>query len=182
MKFKKFVQKLLANVALSTMLVFSSVVMLEAQAYKEIVYVLNIKGKGYYPERSESYPDEQNRLMEKIVAAKEYDNMMAKKYQENENLVPFLDFYKEYKQVFKNNDVYLEEIVVNRNYNFKILDAYLDYYQNMINNFKQNRELFSQRSNDVEMLKKIDHMYNKLTEQQENQKPFFNQLSNIRGL
>ena len=182
MKIQNFIQKLLSSVALSVMLVFSSVVVSEVQAYKEIVYVLNIKGKVYYPERSESYPDEQNRLMEKIVAAKEYDNMMAKKYQENENLVPFLDFYKEYKQVFKNNDVYLEEIVVNRNYNFKILDVYLDYYQNMINNFKQNRELFSQRSNNVEMLKKIDHMYNKLTEQQENQKPFFNQLSNIRGL
>lgn len=174
------IQKLLASVALSTMLVFSSVVMSGAQAYTKTTYVLNIKGKQYYPEKSISYPDEKNRLMEKIVAAKNYDNMIAEKYQKNPKLIPFTD--KEYGQVFKNNDAYLEEIVVNRNYNYKILDAYLDYYQNMLQNIKKNRDLFAKRSNNVEMLNNIDYMYNELTEQHKNHKIFFNQLQNIRGL
>lgn len=174
------IKKLLASVALSTMLVFSSVVMSGAQAYTKIVHVLNIKGKDYYPERSISYPAEKNRLMEKIVAAKKLDNDLAKKYQENPKLIPFVE--KEYGQVFKNNDAYLYEIVANRNYNSKILSAYLDYYQNMLNNFKQNRELFAKRSDDIEMLKNIDNMYEKLTEQQKIQKIFFNQLRKIRGL
>ena len=121
-----------------------------------------------------------NRLMEKIVAAKKLDDDLAKKYQENNKLIPFME--KEYVQVFENNDAYLEEIVVKRNYNYKILDAYLDYYQNMINNFKQNRDLFSQRSDNVEMLNNIDIMYNKLLKQQKAQSAFFNQLQNIRGL
>lgn len=127
-----------------------------------------------------SYPDEKDQLMEKIVAAKQLDNTLAKKYQENPKLIPFME--QEYRQVFKNNDAYLEEIVVNRNYNYKILDAYLDYYQNMLQNMKKNRDLFSQRSNDVEWLKKIDNKYKNLTEQQKFQKIFFNQLKNIRGL
>lgn len=174
------IQKLLASVALSTMLVFSSVVMSEAQAYKEIVYGLRIKGKEYLPEKSMSYPSEQNRLMEKIVAAKKLDNDLAKKYQENNKLIPFME--KEYGQVFKNNNLYLEEIVVKRNYNYKILDAYLDYYQNMLQNMKKNRDLFSQRSDNVEMLNNIDIFYNKLLKQQKDQSAFFNQLQNIRGL
>lgn len=182
MKFKNFIQNLLSSVALSTMLVFSSIAMSEVQAYTKTVYVLNVNGKDYYPERSESYPDEQNRLMEKIVLAKQYDNNIAQKYKNNSKLIPFKDLFGEYQQVFKNNDAYLHEIVVNRNYNSKILDAYLDYYQNMLQNIKKNRGLFSQRSNNVEMLNNIDDMYNKLTEQQESQSIFFNQLQNIRGL
>lgn len=118
--------------------------------------------------------------MEKIVAAKNYDNMIAEKYQKNPKLIPFTD--KEYGQVFKNNDAYLEEIVVNRNYNSEILDAYLDYYQNMLQNLKKNRDLFSQRSDNVEMLNNIDDMYNRLLKKQEDQSVFFNQLQNIRGL
>lgn len=188
MKFKKFVQKLLSSITLLSMcFIFSNVIVKEANAYTREVFCLKIKGKGYCPERSESYPDEQNRLMEKIVAAKEYDNMMAKKYQENESLVPFLDFHKEYGQVFKNNDVYLEEIVVNRNYNFKILDAYLDYYQNMINNFEKNRALYIKRHRDDSedghlILKNMDKMYKKLIAQQEDQTIYFNHLNNLRGL
>lgn len=167
-------RKILTSVALSTMLVFSSVVMSEAHAYTITEFCLVIKGKSYCPEKQKSYPSEQADLMEKIVA--------AKKFQENPKLVPFLDFYKEYRQVFTNNDQYLEEIVVKRNYNSKILDAYLDYYQNMLQNMKKNRDLFSQRSDNVEMLNNIDNMYNKLTKQQESQSRFFNQLKNIRGL
>lgn len=174
------IQKLLASVALSTMLVFSSAVMSGAQAYTKTIHILNIKGKDYYPERSISYPDEKDQLMEKIVAAKQLDNALAKKYQENPKLIPFME--QEYRQVFKNNDAYLEEIVVNRNYNYKILDAYLDYYQNMLQNIKKNRDLFAKRSNNVEMLNNIDYMYNELTEQHKNHKIFFNQLQNIRGL
>lgn len=180
MKIQNFIQKLLASVALSTMLVFSSVVMSGAQAYTKTTYVLTIKGKDYYPERSKSYPSAQADLMEKIVAAKKYDNMIFEKYQKNPKLIPFTD--QEYRQVFKNNDAYLYEIVVNRNYNSKILNTYLDYYQNMLQNMKKNRDLFSQRSDDVEMLNNIDDMYNKLTKQQESQSRFFNQLKNIRGL
>lgn len=173
------IQKLLASVALSTMLtLFSNIIVSEANAYT--TYILTIKGKDYEPQRSISYPDEKNRLMEKIVAAKNYDNMIAEKYQKNPKLIPFTD--QEYRQVFKNNDAYLEEIVVNRNYNSKILRAYLDYYQNMINNFKQNRDLFSQRSDNVEMLNNIDDMYNMLLKRQESQSVFFTQLRKIRGL
>ena len=181
MKIKNFIQKLLASVALSTILVlFSNIIVSEANAYTKSSYTLTINGKDYEPQRSISYPDEKNRLMEKIVAAKQLDNALAKKYQENPKLIPFVE--QEYRQVFKNNDAYLEEIVVNRNYNSKILDAYLDYYQNMINNFKQNRDLFSQRSDNVEMLNNIDDMYNMLLKQQESQSVFFNQLQKIRGL
>ena len=64
------IQKLLTSVVLSTMLVFSSVVMSEAQAYKEIVYGLRIKGKEYLPEKSISYPDEKKSFNGKNCGSK----------------------------------------------------------------------------------------------------------------
>ncbi|EEV24588.1 hypothetical protein AM202_00140 [Actinobacillus minor 202] len=148
----------------------------------QTVYVLTFKGKDYYPEKAKTLPDKQNRLLEKIVAAKKYDNAIAKQFKDNSKLVPFNDLFEEHHKVFKNNDVYLHDILENRNYNAKILDAYLDYYQNMLNNFKQNRDLFAQRSQDKNMLKKIDKLFNQLNVQQKDQSRFFNQLQNLRGL
>ena len=152
------------------------------QELGETIFVLKIKGKEYLPEKAKTFSHQQAELMEKIVLAKKYDNNIAQKYKNNSKLIPFKDLFGEYQQVFKNNDIYLDEIVDKRNYNSKVLDTYIDYYQNVINNFKQNRDLFVKRDGDVNMLKNIDNMYDKLADQQVKQKRFFNQLRNLRGL
>lgn len=148
----------------------------------DTIFVLKIKGKEYLPEKAKTFSHQQAELMEKIVLAKKYDNNIAQKYKNNSKLIPFKDLFGEYQQVFKNNDIYLDEIVDKRNYNSKVLDTYIDYYQNVINNFKQNRDLFVKRDGDSNMLKNIDNMYDKLVDQQVKQKRFFNQLRNLRGL
>lgn len=182
MKIQNVMKKLL-TVAFSAMLVFSFGVVPEVKAKKivETVYVLKFKGKEYYPEKAKSYPSAQSELLEKIVVAKKYDNAIAKQFKDNSKLVPFEDLFKEYQKVFKNNDVYLHDILENRNYNAKILDTYLDYYQNMLNNFKQNRDFFAQRSQDKNMLKNIDKLFNNLIMQQKDQTRYFEQLQNLRG-
>lgn len=173
-------RKILTSVALSTMLVFSSVVMSEAQA--ETIQVLRIKGKEYPPQRSITTPEKQAEIMEKIVLAKQYDNNIAQRYKNNSRLIPFKDLFNEYQKVFDNNDIYLNEIVDKRNYNSKVLDAYIDYYQSVINNFKQNRDLFVKRGGDSNMLKKIDNMHGILVDQQIKQKRYFHELKKVRGL
>lgn len=152
------------------------------QELGDTIFVLKIKGKEYLPEKAKTFSHQQAELMEKIVLAKKYDNNIAQKYKNNSKLIPFKDLFGEYQQVFKNNDIYLDEIVDKRNYNSKVLDAYVDYYQSVIDNFKQNRDLFVKRDGDVNMLKNIDNMYDKLADQQVKQKRFFNQLRNLRGL
>lgn len=181
MKIQNFIQKLLASVALSTMLVFSNIVASNAYA-NEIIHVLKIKGKEYLPQRSITTPEKQAEIMKKIILAKQYDNNISQKYKHNSKLIPFKDLFGEYQKVFKNNDDYLDEIVDKRNYNSKVLDAYIDYYQSVIDNFKQNRDLFVKRDGDVNMLKNIDNMYEKLIDQQEKQKKYFHQLKKVRGL
>lgn len=176
--------KKLSTIVFSAMLVFSFGIVSEVKAKKivETVYVLTFKGKEYYPEKAKSYPSAQSELLEKIVAAKKYDNAIAKQFKDNSKLVPFNDLFEEHQKVFKNNDIYLHDILENRNYNAKILDAYLDYYQNMLNNFKQNRDLFAQRSQDKNMLKKIDNLLNNLSVQHQKHSRYFEQLQNLRGL
>lgn len=148
----------------------------------ETIFVLKINGKGYQPDKAKTFSHQQAELMKKIISAKEYDNNISQKYKNNSKLIPFKDLFGEYQQVFKNNDNYLEEIVVKRNYNYKVLNAYVDYYQSVIDNFKQNRDLFVKRDGDSNMLKNIDNMYDQLVDQQIKQKRFFNQLKNLRGL
>lgn len=176
--------KKLLTVVFSAMLVFSFGIVPEVKAKKivETVYVLKFNGKKYYPEKAKSYPSAQSELLEKIVTAKQYDNAIALKYKNNIKLIPVKDLLEDYKKVFKYNDLYLLDILDNRNYNAKILDAYLDYFQNMINNFKQNRELFVQREQDSNTLKNIDLMLKDLIVQQKELIRYFDQLQNLRGL
>lgn len=173
-------KKILTSLALATTLVFSSAVVSEVKA--ETIFVLKINGKEYLPEKAKTFSSQQAELMKKIISAKQHDNNIAQKYKNNSKLIPFKDLFGEYQQVFKNNDDYLEEIVVKRNYNYKVLNAYVDYYQSVIDNFKQNRDLFVKRDGDSNMLKNIDNMYDQLVDQQIKQKRYFNQLQNLRGL
>lgn len=173
-------KKILTSLALATTLVFSSAVVSEVKA--ETIFVFKIKGKEYPPQRSITTPEKQAEIMKKIISAKDHDDNIAQKYKNNSKLIPFKDLFGEYQQVFKNNDNYLEEIVVKRNYNSKVLDAYVNYYQSVIDNFKQNRDLFVKRDGDSNMLKNIDNMYETLILQQKEQKRYFNQLQNLRGL
>lgn len=139
---------------------------------------LIFEGKSYPPQKSNSHPLTQAKLLEKIASAREYDTNIAKQFENNKNLIPFNDLFDEYAKVFKNNDGLLLEIL-NGNYNSEALNSYQSYYNNMINNFKRNIELFKERNGDEIILANLKKMLNKLTVQQDSQIQFFNQLKKI---
>lgn len=173
MKIKNFIQKLLASVVLSTMLLFSGSVLSNAYATK--FYVMKFKGVEHWPDRSKTTKKQQDSFLKEIKKGKQLDNSFAQKYKENTNLMPFTDLYHEYSQVFKNNDKFALAMYQDKNYNIEILDAYIDYRKNMVMNFKNNLNLAKQRGENETRINKIQSMLANLESQNKSEIDFLDQ-------
>lgn len=166
------IQKLLASVALSTMLVFSSVTV--SNAYAQF-YIMKLNNVEYWPGKSKTTKKQQDAFLKEIKKAKQLDNSFAQKYKENSNLMPFRDLYKEYAQVFDNNDKFALAMYRDKNYNIEVLDAYLDYRKNMVMNFKNNLNLAKQRGEKETRINKIQSMLENLEFQNKSELNFLEQ-------
>lgn len=165
-------KKILTSLALATTLVFSSVVV--SNAYAEF-YVMKLKGVEYWPDKSKTTKKQQDAFLKEIKKAKQLDNSFAQKYKENSNLMPFRDLYKEYAQVFENNDKFALALYRDKNYNIEVLDAYLDYRMNMVMNFKNNLNLAKQRGEKETRITKIQALLENLETQNKHELNFFEQ-------
>lgn len=166
MKKLNVIRKVLASVALSTLVGLTLNAIFVTKSYAElVVHAMEIDGVLHYAGFPKTTSIQQKTFLSEIKKGKELDNYFAKRYVEEKNLIPFKDLFEDYGQVFKNNDKFLKEIYRDKNYNTNILDAYIDYRTNMINNFRNNLILAKERGIGEEMELKIQAMLKKLENQ-----------------